>query len=75
MLLVKSNGGSSIAVYPKGERHHVEYLLEDDRVSFVCNADYSSNSQLEKICKLLIDQVSLADEIERKQEDLTKISK
>lgn len=74
MLLVKNNGGSSIAVYQKGAREKVEYLLEDERVSFVCSADYSSNSQLEKISKLLIDQVSITEEIERKQEDLTKLA-
>lgn len=73
MLLVKNNGGKSIAVYHKGQRDKVHYLLEDERVNFVCNADYSSNSQLEKISKLLIDQIAITELVERKQEDLSKI--
>ena len=39
MLLVKQNGGHSIAVYPKGEREKVEYLYTDGKL--VARADYT----------------------------------
>lgn len=70
MLLVKQNGGHSIAVYPKGEREKVEYLYEDGRVNFVARADYSERSDIASIVKLIIDQVNVAEQIEKKKQVL-----
>lgn len=70
MLLVKQNGGHSIAVYPKGERDKVEYLYEDGRVNFVARADYSERSDIASIVKLIIDQVNVAEQIEKKKQVL-----
>lgn len=67
MLLVKQNGGHSIAVYPKGEREKVEYLYKEGRVNFVARADYSEKSDISSIVKLIIDQVSVAEQIEKKK--------
>ncbi len=67
MLLVKQNGGHSIAVYPKGEREKVEYLYHEGRVNFVARADYSENSEISKIIKLIVDQVNIAEQIEKKK--------
>ena len=41
MILVKENGGYSIAVYPKGSQEKVAHLFEDGRVNYICKADYS----------------------------------
>jgi hypothetical protein len=68
MNLVKKNGGNSIAVYPKNQENKIDYLLEDDRVNFKCSANYRAGSKLEKIIKLVIDQVSVTNEIEKHQE-------
>lgn len=67
MLLVKQNGGHSIAVYPKGEREKVEYLYTDGRVNFVARADYTEKSDINSIVRLIIDQVSIAEQIEKKK--------
>lgn len=68
MLLVIQNGGHSIAVYPKGEREKVEYLYTDGRVNFVARADYTEKSDINSIVRLIIDQVSIAEQIEKKKQ-------
>lgn len=68
MHLVKKNGGHSIAVFPKNQENKIEYLIEDDRVNFKCSANYRAGSKLEKIIKLVINQVSVTNEIEKHQE-------
>lgn len=67
MTLVKKNGGHSIAVYPEKAVEKVKQLYEEDRVSFIARADYTSGSDLEKVVKLLIERASIVDEIENRQ--------
>lgn len=67
MLTVKESGGVSIAVYPQGKREKVTKYYEDDRVNFICKADYSKNSELEKIIKLLIDQTNIKYNLDKKK--------
>ena len=67
MTLVKKNEGHSIAVYASDEEpEKVRKIYSDGRCSFYCKADYSSNSQMEKMVRLIIDRVAIDDEIERK---------
>lgn len=72
MILVKENGGKSIAVYQQGQKEKVLPLYYDGRVNYVCKADYRSGSDLEKIVKLVIQQVSVTTELIVKQEQLAK---
>ncbi len=72
MILVKENGGTSIAVYPKGSQDKVAHLFEDGRVNYICKADYSSNSELEKVVKLIIDGISIRETLELKREKTEK---
>ncbi len=72
MSLVKENGGKSIAVYPKGFREKVMNLYEENRVNFVCRADYSTNSELEKVIKLVINQVHITEELLKVENKLTE---
>ena len=72
MILVKENGGTSIAVYPKGSQEKVAHLFEDGRVNYICKADYSSNSELEKVVKLIIDGISIRETLEMKREKTEK---
>lgn len=67
MLLAKENGGKSIAVYPKGEQHRVIRLIEDARVNFICPADYTYDSDLDKVVKLAIQQVAVTEQLVRKE--------
>ena len=59
MRLVKNFGGHSIAVYnPKDEakRGDMNALIRDNRVNFVCAADYSEDSEIDVAVKAVIDK-------------------
>lgn len=73
MVLVKQNGGTSIAVYPKGKSDQVAHLFEDGRVNYICKADYTAGSELEKVVKLIIDGISIRETLETKREKTEKI--
>lgn len=68
MKMVKSKGGKSIALYPSGKSEHVKPLVEDDRINYVCVADYSPRSSLEKIVKLMIENMAIIDRLAAKEE-------
>lgn len=70
MILVKQNGGRSIAVYPRGKKDKVAQLYEDGRVNYICVADYSANSELEKVMKLIIDSISIASMLDKKEKSI-----
>lgn len=59
MKLVKQQGGHSIAVYnPSGDhRKSMEGLIRDDRVSYVCAADYSDGKQIDSLVKTILDKI------------------
>ena len=67
MTLVKKNQGNSIAIYPEEESHKVKQIYNDDRVNFICSADYREGSDLDKVIKLIIRKVATVDEIKQKQ--------
>jgi hypothetical protein len=72
MTLLKEKGGKSIAIYPKGNQEKVAQLVEDGRVNYICRGDYSANSEIEKIIKLIIDHISISDTLSRKETDNPK---
>ena len=61
MLMAKEHGGKSIAVYSKGRIDKAKLLIQDERVNFVCEADYSQNSLLEKVVRLNIQQMAISE--------------
>ena len=63
MIIVKNNGGKSIAVYPKGKEDKVANLFEDERVNYACPADYSSGKMLEKILQLVIENIAINESL------------
>lgn len=69
MLLVKQNGGHSIAVYQEGEFEKVKYLQDEGRVNFLCPADYREGKKIDSVIKLLIDQINLSMQIDSKKSD------
>ncbi len=73
MILVKQNGGNSIAVYPKEKIDRVVSLFEDGRVNYICKSDYSSGSELEKVTKLIIDSIAIREVLNTKKEKTEKI--
>jgi hypothetical protein len=68
MKMVKQRGGKSIALYPSGKSEAVKTLVEDNRINYVCVADYSPNSSLEKIVKLMIENMAVVDRLKNKEE-------
>ena len=72
MKLLKEKGGKSIAIYPKGRPEKVAQLVEDGRINYICRGDYSANSEIERIMKLIIDQISISDTLSKKEIDTSK---
>ena len=68
MTMVKQRGGKSIALYASGKSETVKTLVEDNRINYVCVADYSPNSSLEKIVKLMIENMAVLDRLKNKEE-------
>ncbi len=67
MKMVKEKGGKSIALYPTGKSETVRPLVDDDRINYVCVADYSPNSTLEKIVKLMIENMAVLEKLQNKE--------
>lgn len=63
MKLVKMKGGESIAIYHKGDDSIAKRLLKEKRVGYMCKADYSQNSELENLVKLIIHQMALTSKL------------
>ena len=69
MKLLKDKGGKSIALYPSlNKRRQALKLVEDERINYVCVADYSQNSTLEKIVKLMMESVATLNELKEKEQ-------
>lgn len=61
MKMMQSYGGTSIAVYPKGQRSKVEELLVKDRVNFIFPADYSEGGELYCAMESIIRKIAICD--------------
>ena len=70
MTLVKHNEGTSIAIYPEKDSDKVRDLYTDGRCNFMCRADYSAGSDLEKVVKLIVDKVAMEYEMEKREKAL-----
>ncbi len=63
MKLVKQYGGQSIAIYQRQHKSKVELLLKDERVNYICESNYSKDSELETIVKLVIHKMTLMNKL------------
>ena len=70
MTLVNKNHGYSIGVYTDSNREQVAQIRKDKRCRFVCKADYSQDKDMEKVLKLIIDDVSNNSILRAKEEAL-----
>lgn len=76
MKLTKTNGGYSIAVYQEGQRAKVEDLLQHERVDFIALADYSENSEIDKVVKDMICKMAMVDSLKsRSKKQIEQIKK
>ena len=62
MKLVREYGGHSIGVY-SGNRDKVERMMYDDRISFICEADYRRGSELFDTVSRIIGMLSFGDKL------------
>lgn len=67
MTFVKKQGGTSIAIYQKGQKDKVVDLLLDDRVNYLCNADYQEGSDLDTLVKLIMQDINVSYKLLLKQ--------
>lgn len=62
MKLVKQQGGHSIAVYnpqsKEEKRHEMEQLIRDNRVSYVCPADYRPGEEIDRLVHTILDKIT-----------------
>ena len=76
MKLLKDKGGKAIAIYPsQNERKQANKLVKDERINYVCVADYSYNSTLEKIVKLMMDSIHMVSELKEREQKQIKAFK
>ena len=65
MKIVKMFGGNSIAVYNESNSHKHETarkLLEQDRVNFICKADYRQGGEIYDVVTTIINKVKAEDD-------------
>jgi len=65
MKLVKQQGGHSIAVFQPRKttkKERAEKLIREDRVNFVCSADYSEDKEVDLVVKTIIDKIKADSE-------------
>ncbi|MCI2081693.1 MAG: haloacid dehalogenase-like hydrolase [Bacteroidales bacterium] len=71
MKIVKMFGGNSIAVYPPSERltkaAEARKMLNENRVNFICPADYRKGSEIYNVVTTIIDKIESDSEYSRLQ--------
>ena len=70
MTLVNKNGGYSVGVYTDSNKESVAQIRKDKRCRFVVKADYSQNSDMEKVFTLIIEDIANRYILEKKEKAL-----
>lgn len=66
MKLVKANGGYSIAVYgDEKKKNTARKLIDEDRVNFVCKANYNKGKELYGVVKRILDKMKADNDFNR----------
>ena len=68
MKLIREKGGKAIALYPSGCKEKVSQLVADNRINYVCVADYSQSSTLEKIVKLMMENIAIFGNLKERED-------
>ena len=64
MKIIKERGGHAIAIYQDKDSKVAKTLVNDERINFLCRADYSHGSEVEKAVKLILKKISIDSEID-----------
>lgn len=66
MKMVKEHGGHSIAVYANNNKKATaQQLIRDNRVNFICRADYAEGKEMHMIVKRVLDKIKADYEFKR----------
>lgn len=66
MKMVKEHGGHSIAVYANSAKKATALqLIKDNRVNFVCPADYRAGKEINMVVKRILDKIKADYEFQR----------
>lgn len=67
MTVVKNSGGRSIAVYSHHKKDTVIGLMKEKRVNYACKADYREGKELDKVAKLIIDNIAITEKLSHRE--------
>ena len=65
MRMIKENGGYAIAVYQNDDKEIASDLLKDNRIDFFAKADYQENSQIDKLMKNMLIEISIKSKLNK----------
>ncbi len=68
MKMIKEHGGHSIAVYAKNnssKKSSALQLIKDNRVNFICPADYRAGKEINMVVKRILDKIKADYEFQR----------
>ena len=71
MTMLKKEGGKSIGIYTAANKERVQQFLVEDRINYVCPANYRENSYLDRTVKLIIKSTCLVSELQALEEKQT----
>lgn len=71
MTMLKKEGGKSIGIYTASNKERVQQFLVEDRINYVCPANYRENSYLDRTVKLIIKSTCLVSELQALEEKQT----
>ena len=71
MTMLKKEGGKSIGIYTSANKERVQQFLVEDRINYVCPANYRENSYLDRTVKLIIKSSCLVSELQALEEKQT----
>lgn len=74
MTMLKKQGGKSIGIYIPKHKERVQQFLVDERINYVCPANYKENSYLDRTVKLIIRSISLVAELSALEEKQTMLA-
>jgi len=64
MIMLKKQGGNSIGIYKDKDKVKVQQFLVEDRINYVCRANYNEKSDLERTVKLIIKSICNLNELQ-----------
>ncbi len=70
MILVKNNGGKSIAIYPKDKEDIARKLHQSERVNYALVADYSPGKAIENVMHLIIKGIAINSSLAQREEKI-----